>query len=155
MNSGDFDFSYERILTVIVIIMCAFIVGYNVFYKPSLEVIEYSSVAGNSIVKESFGDNSDDISEVESVDEDAIFNDFDGVIYDEDEGEEIKYPININTATAEDLSSGLDGIGEVMADRIIAYRDEIAGFSDIEQLMEVSGIGESKFNNIKNYITVE
>lgn len=149
MNSGDFDFSYEKILSIIVIIMCAFIVGYNVFYKPSLEVIEYSSVAGNSNIRESFND----ISETEYLEDDESFNDFDGVI--EDEGEEIKYPININTATAEELSSGLDGIGEVMAARIIAYRDEIAGFSDIEQLMDVNGIGESKFNNIKNYITIE
>lgn len=149
MNSGDFDFSYEKILSIIVIIMCAFIVGYNVFYKPSLEVIEYSSVAGNSNIRESFNDSS----ETEYLEDDESFNDFDGVI--EDEGEEIKYPININTATAEELSSGLDGIGEVMAARIIAYRDEIAGFSDIEQLMDVNGIGESKFNNIKNYITIE
>lgn len=153
MNSGDFDFSYERILTVIVIIMCAFIVGYNVFYKPSLEVIEYSSIAGNSIIKESF-DDSDDIAETEYIEDDESFNDFDGVIHDEDESEEINYPININTATADELSSGLDGIGEVMAARIIAYRDEIGSFSKLEQLMDVNGIGETKFNNIKNYITV-
>lgn len=52
--------------------------------------------------------------------------------------------INLNTANVEDLCS-LDGIGEVLAKRIIQYRESSGGFSSIEDVMNVSGIGEKKF----------
>lgn len=63
------------------------------------------------------------------------------------------YPININTATVSELVL-LDGIGEVIANRIVEYRTENGAFSSIEELKEVSGIGDVKFNNIKEKITV-
>ena len=62
--------------------------------------------------------------------------------------------INLNTATAEELCT-LSGIGETRAQAILAYRREIGGFRDIAQLMEVSGIGESLFNKIKDNIYIE
>ncbi len=72
--------------------------------------------------------------------------------------EEIEYDsynskININTATIEELKL-LDGIGEKTAEKIIEYR-EINEFTEIEQLMNVNGIGEGKFNKIKDKICAE
>ena len=60
--------------------------------------------------------------------------------------------ININTCTKEQLMS-LPGIGEVLADRIIQYREKTP-FKKVEDLMNVSGIGEKKFESIKDLIIV-
>ena len=48
----------------------------------------------------------------------------------------------------------LTGIGESKADNIIKYRQENGSFSAVEDLTNVSGIGESIFNKIKDSITV-
>ncbi|MCM1488465.1 MAG: ComEA family DNA-binding protein [Firmicutes bacterium] len=64
-----------------------------------------------------------------------------------------KDKININTALEEELIS-LPGIGEKTARSIIAYREENGAFKSIEEIMEVNGIGEGKFDGIKDYITV-
>ena len=61
--------------------------------------------------------------------------------------------ININTASKEELMT-LAGIGENKADNIIKYRQENGCFSAVEDLTNVSGIGESIFNKIKDSITV-
>ena len=61
--------------------------------------------------------------------------------------------VNINTATAEQLQN-LPNIGEVRAKAIIDYREEHGGFKAIEELQEVSGIGEKTFEKLKAYVTV-
>ncbi len=62
--------------------------------------------------------------------------------------------ININTATREELMT-LKGIGEAKADAIIMYREETGGFTEISQIMNISGIKEAAFNKIKDSIAVE
>jgi len=62
--------------------------------------------------------------------------------------------ININTASASELCE-LQGIGEKKAQAIIDYRNENGGFVTIEEIMNVSGIGEKTFQNIKDKITVD
>ncbi len=61
---------------------------------------------------------------------------------------------NINLATKIELLN-LPGIGETYAERIIQHREENGPFEKIEDIMEVKGIGESKFNDMKDKITVE
>ena len=60
---------------------------------------------------------------------------------------------NINSASKIELMD-LPGIGETLADRILLYRKEIGPFETIEDLKQVSGIGESLFAKIKDLITV-
>ena len=62
-------------------------------------------------------------------------------------------PININRASASDLDS-LDGIGPVIAKRIIAYRTTSGPFTAPEDLLKVSGIGDAKFAQFKEKIRV-
>ena len=62
-------------------------------------------------------------------------------------------PININRASASDLDS-LDGIGPVIAKRIIAYRTTNGPFIAPEDLLKVSGIGDAKFAQFKEKIRV-
>ena len=62
--------------------------------------------------------------------------------------------VNLNTAGVEELTT-LPGIGEGLARRIIDYRTEHGPFETAEELMEVSGIGEKKFEELREYITVD
>lgn len=62
-------------------------------------------------------------------------------------------PININTATQEELEL-LPGIGPKKAAAIIQYREEIGGYACVEELLEVSGIGEKTLAKILEYVTV-
>ncbi|MGG3574689.1 helix-hairpin-helix domain-containing protein [Bacillus gobiensis] len=62
--------------------------------------------------------------------------------------------VNINTATSEELQT-LPGIGPSRAETIIAYREENGGFKTIEDMMNVSGIGEKSFEKLKPSITVK
>ena len=48
----------------------------------------------------------------------------------------------------------LSGIGESKAQAIISYREQHGEFKEIEELMQVSGIGESVFEQIKDHITL-
>lgn len=61
--------------------------------------------------------------------------------------------ININNASLIELDS-LPGVGEVTAQKIIDYREENTKFKSIEEIKNVKGIGENKFNNLKDYISI-
>ena len=59
--------------------------------------------------------------------------------------------VSLNNATAEELTE-LKGVGEVTALAIVAYREEHGGFKDVEELLEVSGIGPAKLAQLKDQV---
>lgn len=89
-------------------------------------------------------------------------NEEDEQIIKEEAGEDIiiegndkkEEKININTANQTELET-LSGIGPSTALKIINYKKEHGKFNNIEDIKNVPGIGESKFENIKEYICVE
>lgn len=62
--------------------------------------------------------------------------------------------VNINKATVTELTN-IPGIGESTAEKIIAYREENGKFKSVEDIKKVSGIGTSKYEKLKDYISVK
>lgn len=129
-----------QILTAVVLILFAVLVVYTAFFATPIKLYEVtaehlgvsSDAAKHSATKA-------DASELYASDPNST------------ETEASK--ININTASVLDLTK-LDGIGETTARKIIAYREEMGEFASIEEIMEVDGIGEKKFEAMREKISV-
>ena len=87
-------------------------------------------------------------------DEDVLSKDSGEGIIQEDEKTTNTNIVNINKATENELST-LPGIGNSLATRIVEYRRQNGNFKTIEDIKNVSGIGESKFANIKDFISIK
>ena len=87
-------------------------------------------------------------------DEDVLSKDSGEGIIQEDEKTTNTNIVNINKATENELST-LPGIGNSLATRIVEYRKQNGNFKTIEDIKNVSGIGESKFANIKDFISIK
>src|SRR5437868_2297997 len=61
-------------------------------------------------------------------------------------------PVDLNSATVEQLDA-LPGVGPVLAQRIIAWRDAHGGFRNIDDLQQVPGIGARKFSDLKALVS--
>lgn len=146
------------------------------------EVTVYVSGAINNpgIVTLNQGDRlSDAVDKLGGMTEDADFNQVNLAIKVEDEkhyiipkiGEKIEIPveqrqesalenkenstkININSATIEELDT-LPGVGEATANKILNYRNENGKFNSIEEIKNVNGIGDKKYEEIKDLISVK
>ena len=66
---------------------------------------------------------------------------------------EVTFPVNINTANLTQLMA-LPGIGEVIGQRIIDYRNAHGPFQSLDELINVKGIGEKRLADLKPYATV-
>ena len=86
--------------------------------------------------------------------ENILSNDSGEGIIDNIETSSKSSSLNINKATEQDLQN-LPGIGPSLAAKIIAYRDENGKFTTVEDIKNVNGIGDSKYENIKEYICVK
>lgn len=128
---------HEKILIIIALVLCAGVIFYNAFFIPEIStptVIYVDKDLNNS------NDSDDDQYTEGYISEDGSAN-FEG-------------KVNINTATAEEISENLDGIGDTIAQRIVEYRKQNGNFSNIEDIKNVSGIGDSKYEKIKDSICI-
>ena len=62
-------------------------------------------------------------------------------------------PLDLNTATLEQLDT-LDGVGPATAEKILAYREEHGGFSNVEELGRIPGIGEKRLASLREQVRV-
>lgn len=65
----------------------------------------------------------------------------------------VKYPLNINTATFDELKT-IDGLGDARAGDIIEYRKIIGGYKSVSQIMDIKGIDEAIYEKVAGYLTV-
>lgn len=91
-------------------------------------------------------------SDLSSLNPDTILKDHDRIIIPAVSAQS-KAKVSINAASQEDLTE-LPGIGPSTAARIIAYREENGFFQQLEDLMNVKGIGPAKFDKVKDHISL-
>jgi competence ComEA-like helix-hairpin-helix protein len=115
-----------RVLVWIAAALCAVVVGYNAFYVPEASFSEPVAAADAGSAPA--------VSAVSSA--------------------RSAKKLNINTASAAELSDGLAGVGDVLAERIVAYRGEHGPFRSVDELRNVPGIGEKKYEEIRGQVAV-
>lgn len=130
--------TYKKLIVLpcLIILICGYIIGLNFLKRV---------------------DRVDEIAESKAVTEANSPNAIESIEYDKGKSDVLKdlgYKININTADKDELML-LEGIGESYAERIIEFRESNGGFESVEQLKEIKGIGDKKFAEIKDFITVE
>jgi competence protein ComEA len=122
------NYSTEKILLIVALILFAGIIFFNAFYKSDASIPSVIYINENDKV------NSENL--------------------DDNESNRNLNKININTATVEELSENLSGVGESIAKRIVEYREHNGEFTNIEDIKNVSGIGDKMFESIKDLICV-
>lgn len=69
------------------------------------------------------------------------------------QSESAVFPVDLNTAD-EALLDSVPGIGEVIAGRIIEYRNSVGKFKTVDELLNIKGIGEKTLEEMRDYLTV-
>lgn len=132
-----------RYLVVIAAVLCALIIGYNAFFVPEVAL---PTVAVDGAISSAVSSGGEDYVPKAPSSGTASTASSKGAAAGK---------ININAATAQQLSDGLDGIGAVMAKRIVEYREKNGNFHSIDELKKVSGIGDKTFEKLKDHVTVD
>ena len=132
---------------ILTVILSVFTIGFAAGRRPEREgVVLISSVSEMDTISSADPSAAQSTSESKAVSEP-----------EEDTSEQIpdtvQFPINLNTATAEELIA-VPGIGEVTAGRILEYRAQIGRFESVDELLEVKGIGEKKLASMREYLSV-
>lgn len=157
----DDETLHLRYLILITAVFCAVLIGYNAFYVPdaSLSTVKVTvdspqRTVGSAAAGEEYTPQpvSSGVSPprpfAAAVPSSFSQNTVKKSVRSNPEGK-----VNLNTATVEQLEN-LNGIGEALAGRIVAYRNQHGPFRSAEDLKRVSGIGDKKYAEIEKFITV-
>jgi competence protein ComEA len=63
--------------------------------------------------------------------------------------------LNINTATAAEIAAAMVGVGKSKAENIVKFREQLGGFKNLDQLLEVKGIGQRTLDKNRSKLTLE
>ena len=137
------------ILVLITCIFAAFVFGFfagrNLNRTPvQIRTISPAPETTAATIEENHSETTVPEAESESTEEDLSNNSGNA---------SVSFPININTATSAQLEN-LPGIGPVIAQRIVDYRNAYGPYTSPGQLINVSGIGEKRLAAIWDYITI-
>lgn len=119
-------------------------VGHKKQQEQNGEIRFYGLPEENSVMM--INTDADDVQE-------AVSSETDMILKEESEAD-CMTRININTADSRELQQ-LNRIGPVLAERIIQYRNSYGLYETIEEIKQVSGIGDATFEKLKDYITVD
>lgn len=141
-----------KVLASISIVLCGLIVIFNAWIAPDImptykEYRQIFSLSDGHLseIYEKNGNNYVNEEDNEEMEEDQ----------DNDEGEEDDFIlVNINEADVEELME-IPYVGEVLAERIVAYRDSYGLFESEEELLNIDGIGIKKLSKMIDYITLD
>ena len=145
-------YNHEKILIIVALTLCAGILFYNAFFIPQISIPSVIYVDANE-------NNESSIPSIESENDSSSNsnsnsnNHSDGTENSQNTSAESSSKVNINTATTEELEK-LDGIGPAIAQRIVDYRNANGKFLAIDEIKNVSGIGEKTFEKFKDNICV-
>ncbi len=117
--------------------------------KPGTYEVPLYADTQEAIEKAVPADNAD----LSTINEMKILRDKDVIYVPEKKKVEEKQRISINAASVEELTQ-LPGIGQGTAEKIVAYRNENGRFQSLEDLMKVKGIGQSKYDKLKDQISL-
>lgn len=153
-----------RYLIVIAAVLCAVMIGYNAFYVPDTDMTALTvstdqqsqtpsgSSVGGEYTPQPTGEREGD-AEASAAFSSAVPRAVSSQPEKAAASPAAGGKINLNTATKEQLET-LDGIGGALADRILSYRQKHGKFQKIEELKDVSGIGDKKYEAIRGFVTV-
>ena len=130
---------HTLILVAVALVACAVITGYNAFYVPPTSLPQVIYTQQGTVPSGA----------LESGTEPALQSSTQA----QTQPNVALYKININTADEQKLQE-LEGIGPVLARRIVEYREQNGSFQQLEELKNVKGIGDSVFAGLEHDITI-
>ena len=126
-----------RGLVVLAAVLCALLIGYNAFYVPDAPLSEPKVTADVSSQSEAYTPQTAGAATSKSASSSKGAG-----------------KVNINTASASQLSEKLPGIGNGIAQKVVSYRQQHGPFRSAADIKNVPGIGEKKYEKIKNFIQI-
>lgn len=143
-----------NILLIIAVAVSALMVFYNLALRETFAItVRYALPAIAAVSEEQqvlSVDEARKYTEEEPAQEEAQWQD------DAEDSQKlysVQFPLDINEATVEQLLF-IPQVGNVMAQRIVQYRDVLGGYTDLEQLRGIKGVGDKTFAKISGYLYV-